>query len=304
MSRTLLLAVVLTTLVPHLRLAGQVSTRKQNIAHRGASAYAPEHTLASYRRALDQGADYVEQDLAVTRDGQLVCLHDDTLERTTDVERVFPERASRSGGSDERHWYANDFTRAELERLDAGSWFGAGFAGERIPTWQQAVDLVRGKAGLYPELKSPPLYAARGVDMVTLFVTAMKQNRLDRAESLATTPVIVQSFDEPTVRRLAVELPRVPRILLMDSFPDGALNDQRLTEIATFADGIGPAKHLIEREPTLVERAHARGLTVTAYTFRSRDEKAFSDLRKEMSRFLFELGIDALFTDNPNLFPR
>jgi glycerophosphoryl diester phosphodiesterase len=289
-----------------LALAGQVSTGKQNIAHRGASSYAPEHTLASYRLALEQRADYVEQDLAVTRDGQLICLHDDTLERTTDVERVFPDRAARSsdGGTAGARWYANDFTRAELDRLDAGSWFGAGFAGERIPSWQQAVDLVRGKAGLYPELKSPPLYTARGVDMVKLFVSSVKANGLDRPESLARTPVIVQSFDEQTVRRLAADLPGVPRVLLFDSFPAGRLSDERLSEIAAFANGIGPARHLIEDDSTLVRRAHARRLTVTAYTFRARDAVGFDELRKEMSRFLFQLGIDALFTDNPDLFPR
>ena len=313
MSRVLAVAVVAASLLPHLRLSGQAPARKQSIAHRGASAYAPEHTLAAYRLALEQGADYVEQDLAVSRDGQLVCLHDDTLERTTDVESEFPDRGTQilrgtpqgvTRGTDSPRWYVNDFTHAELDRLDAGSWFDTKFVGERIPTWQQAVDLVRGKAGLYPELKSPPLYAARGVDMLKLFVAAVKQNGLDRPESLATTPVIVQSFDEPTIRRLAAELPTIPRILLMESLPADGLNDQRLSQIATFADGIGPAKHLIEREPTLVKRAHDRGLTVTAYTFRSRDVKAFPDLRQEMSRFLFDLGIDALFTDNPDLFPR
>jgi glycerophosphoryl diester phosphodiesterase len=140
--------------------------------------------------------------------------------------------------------------------------------------------------------------------MLKLFVAAMKQNGLDSAQSLAETPVIVQSFDEPTVKRLAAELPNVPRILLLESAGDGGLTDQRLADIAAFASGIGPAKQLIERDPGLVKRAHDRGLSVTAYTFRSRDAKAFADLRKEMSRFLFEFGIDALFTDNPDLFPR
>ena len=144
--------------------------RKINVAHRGASAYAPEHTLAAYRLALEQGADFVEQDLAVTRDGVLICLHDPSLERTTDVEERFPERASEVvvAGKPRRVWLANDFTLAEIKTLDAGSWFSPAFAGERVPTFDEAVALIRGKAGLYPELKTPEIYQGRDVDFVAI----------------------------------------------------------------------------------------------------------------------------------------
>ena len=104
-------------------LAGGQSSRKLLVAHRGASAYAPEHTLAAYRLALEQRADYVEQDLALTRDGVLVCLHDPTLERTTNVEAVFPDRARVVNGA--KRWFAVDFTLDEIKQLDAGSWFNA-----------------------------------------------------------------------------------------------------------------------------------------------------------------------------------
>src|SRR5215212_4229544 len=102
---------------------------KQLIAHRGASAYAPEHTIAAYQLALEQKADFVEPDLAITKDGVLVCLHDDTLERTTNVEDVFPDRYSREsvGRSGAKHWIANDFSLAEIKQLDAGSWRDAKF---------------------------------------------------------------------------------------------------------------------------------------------------------------------------------
>ena len=277
---------------------------KQVIAHRGASGYAPEHSRAAYQLALDQKVDFVEQDLAVTRDGVLICLHDDTLERTSNVAEVFPDRFAAGRGTSAKQWLANDFTLAEIRRLDAGRWFDAKFAGERILTWQEAIDLVRGKAGLYPELKSPPLYTARAVDMVKLFVESVRKNGLDRRESLETTPMIVQSFDEPTIRRIAAELPGVPRILLMESFGAGGMTDERLRELATFASGIGPAKALIEKQPDVVERAHHAGLTVTAYTFRARSTGRFPSVRDEMSHFLYTLGIDALFTDNPDQFPR
>ena len=131
------IALVLTALAA----AAMVSpSRPFLVAHRGASGYAPEHTIAAYTLALEQGADYVEQDLTLTRDGVLVCLHDDTLERTTDVETRFPDRAvveNGPGGQPAKRWYANDFTLAELKTLDAGSWFGEKFAGARIPTLQR-----------------------------------------------------------------------------------------------------------------------------------------------------------------------
>ena len=123
-------------------VAAQTPAKKQLVAHRGASAYAPEHTLEAYRLAIEQGADFVEQDLAVTKDGVLVCIHDLTLERTTNVEEVFPTASSRTRPAPRRsrRWLVGDFTLAEIKQLDAGSWFDAKFAGARIPTFQEAID--------------------------------------------------------------------------------------------------------------------------------------------------------------------
>src|SRR3954469_580880 len=121
MLKCLLVAGVIT-----LSLAQAPGPKKQLIAHRGASAYAPEHTIAVYTKAIEQGADFVEQDLAVTRDGVLVCIHDLTLERTTNVEEVFPDRAvADPAGGPNKRWLVGDFTLAEIKRLDAGSWFDA-----------------------------------------------------------------------------------------------------------------------------------------------------------------------------------
>ncbi len=147
--------------------------KKQLIAHRGASGYAPEHTLDAYRLALTQGADFVEQDLAVTKDGVLVCIHDLTLERTTNVEEVFPDRAvaGSAPAAPNKRWLVGDFTLAEIKRLDAGSWFDAKFAGARIPTFQEAIDVVarQGRAvpraegpGVLPRSRRPPRGAAGG----------------------------------------------------------------------------------------------------------------------------------------------
>lgn len=277
---------------------------KQLIAHRGASGSAPEHTFAAYQLALAQKADFVEPDLAVSSDGQLICLHDDTLERTTNVAQVYPDRYSRewAGRGGEKHWVANDFTAEEIKRLDAGAWRGPAFAGAKVPTWQEMIALVRGKAGIYPELKSPPLYAARGIDMASIFVESVKRNGLDRPESLQTTPVIIQSFDEPTIRRMSVELPGIPRVFLTAADTD--VTDARLQALAAFATGIAPEKSVIARHPDMVARAHALGLTVTAWTFRADERTSYPNVRDEMAHFLYSVGIDALFTNDPDQFPR
>ena len=278
---------------------------KKLVAHRGASAYAPEHTLASYRLALEQHADYVERDLAVTKDLALICLHDESLERTTNVEELFPERAVVDPATGRKQWLAVDFTLAEIKRLDAGSWFDARFASERIPTWEEAVAAVGTAAGLYPELKTPALYRARGIDQTALFLASLKRLALDTRTSGA---LIVQSFDDQPLKDLTRELPALPRTFLIDN-RDGArwLTAEGLAEIARFATGIGPAKALLDGHPEIVRAAHAAGLSVTPYTFTTRAAAGsgrFSSVSDEMRYFLSDLDVDALFTDNPDRFPR
>jgi glycerophosphoryl diester phosphodiesterase len=278
---------------------------KQLIAHRGASGYAPEHTEPAYKLAMEQKVDFVEPDLAVTKDNVLVCLHDDTLERTTNVAEVYPDRTSPDAPTRQpgKHWLANDFTLAELRRLDAGKWFKPQFAGTKVPTFQEMIELVRGSgAGIYPELKSPPLYRSRGIDQTKLFVDVVKKNRLDTPDSLKKMPVIIQSFDEETIRRVAKELPTIPRVFLTSKDED--VTDARLRELAKFSNGIAPEKFVIARHPDMVQRAHAAGLTVTSWTFKADEKTDYPNVREEMAHFLYTLGIDALFTNHPDQFPR
>ena len=281
------------------------SGRKVLVAHRGASAYAPEHTIAAYKLAIDQGADYIEQDLQISKDGVLVCLHDLTLERTTDVEEVFPGRAVTVDGK--RSWNVSDFTVQELKQLDAGSWFRPEFRGQRIPTFQEAIDFVRGKAGLYPEMKEPGVYGAQGFDMVSLTVAILAKNGLERPGSDPRTPVIIQSFSADSLRRLRAAGSKLPLVFLVSDLDKEAarwLTDAGLKTIREFAAGIGPAKALVTADPAVVTRAHALGLTVTPYTFRSASTPSGITVRQEMTEFLYRLHVDALFTDNPDQFPR
>src|SRR5206468_9680839 len=155
-----------------------------------------------------------------------------------------------------------DFTLPESRRLDAGGWCKPEFANARIQTFQEAIDLVRGKAGMYPELKSPQLYKSRGIDQVKLFVAVVRKNGLEKPESLRTTPVIIQSFDEEAIRRVAVDLPTIPRVFLTSKDED--VTEARLRELAKFASGTAPEKFVIARHPELAKHAHAARLTVTS----------------------------------------
>jgi glycerophosphoryl diester phosphodiesterase len=306
MTRTVMRGVMALLMVGLVSEEAPAESRKWLIAHRGASAYAPEHTLAAYRLALDQGADYVEPDLGVTKDGVLVCLHDETLERTTDVETRFPDRARASDSGAPRRWFVSDFTLAEVKTLDAGSWFAAKFAGERVPTLDEVIDLVGDRAGLFPELKAPAAARAQGLSMEPLVVELLRKRGLAEPAPGAVRPrVIIQSFDADSLRRLSGLLPAIPRVLLVE--PDDAprwTSEAALREVKSFATGLGPHKHILEEQPTLVARAHAVGLTVIPWTFRSDRSGRFEDVSAEMRHYLYALGVDGLFTNNPDLFPR
>src|SRR5829696_1702569 len=110
----------------------QTPQGKWLVGHRGASAYAPENTIPAFQLAAQQGATFVEFDLQLTKDRQIICLHDNSLERTTDVEAVFPDRARPAEGTAAKRWMIEDFTLTEIKRLDAGAWFDVKFRGTRI----------------------------------------------------------------------------------------------------------------------------------------------------------------------------
>lgn len=283
------------------------SPKKILVAHRGASSYAPEHTAAAYTLAIEQGADYVEQDLQITKDGQIVCLHDLTLDRTTNVKEVFPGR-SRAFGGDSRAlpaWPVSDFTLAEIKQLDSGAWFAPKFKGEKVLTFQEAIDLVKGKAGIYPETKAPDVYGALGFDMERLVMDVLRKNGLDTPGADPKTPVIIQSFSAESLKKMVAMGVKLPLVFLVtDRDRDLWLTREKMAEIKTFASGIGPAKGIIAGKPEIVAWAHEAGLTVTPYTFRSAGMPAGKTVREEMEQFLYTFGVDALFTDNPDQFPR
>ena len=285
------------------------TAEKMLVAHRGASAYVPEHTLEAYELAIEQGADFVEQDLQITSDGALVCLHDPTLERTTNVEELFPERSREVvwKGVKRQIWLLNDFTLNEVKQLDAGSWFDSEFAGATIPTFREAIELVLGRSGLFPELKNPQIYTDLETSFEELMLQTLREYDLAEPGRNQKTPVIVQSFDEEILKRLKNDLGcRLPLVFLVSrEMGDSRLSSAGLRKIREFAGGIGPSKHLLYDDRDIVIRAHDLGLKVTPYTFNSTHLiPQFESAAEEMSYFLYDLGVDSLFTDNPDLFPR
>jgi glycerophosphoryl diester phosphodiesterase len=301
------------------------------IAHRGASAYAPEHTADAYRLAIEQGAEYVEPDLCITKDKVLVVSHDPTLERTTNVEEVFPTRFTTISvnGQSRKVWYVEDFTLAEVKQLDNGAWFDARFAGRKVLTFQEAIDLVKGKAGLFPELKNPGRLRSRGFDMETAVADVLKSNGLVGAMLHGRPAVHLQVFEEESLKRLATLLPMVPRSFLLGT-PEMArdwLSAAGLKRVKAFATGVSPSNNLVIDDPALVARAHAEGLTVVPYTFMLRPKQDLykdvpaeyrkmvevamrglpespAELTAAMRKFVEVYKVDGMFTDNPDLFPR
>jgi glycerophosphoryl diester phosphodiesterase len=261
------------------------------IAHRGASAYRPEHTLASYELAIAMGADFIEPDLVATRDGELVARHENDITQTTDVASR-PEFADRRAtrtidGREHDGWFTEDFTLAELRTLRATERIpelrpaNAGFDGRfTVPTLQEVIDLARrAGVGIYPETKHPAYFRSLGLALEEPLAEALPRD----------VPVFLQSFEPDSLRRLAalVDAPRVQ--LTAPSRPALAFED-----VAGYAQAIGPEKSQVSS--TFAADAHRAGLLVHVWVFRPED----ADTEAELRRFM-DLGIDGVFADHPDV---
>src|SRR5262245_34160844 len=280
------------------------------IGHRGASGYRPEHTLASYRLAIELGADYIEPDLVSTKDGVLVARHENEIGGTTDV-ADHPEVAARRttevvDGVPITGWFTEDFTLAELktlfakERLPDVRPANTAFNGtERIPTFQEVIDLAkRHGVGIYPETKHPTYFDRLGLSLEEPLVETLDRNGYTKRSS----PVFIQSFEVSNLKQLN-RMTKVPLVQLIDAvgkpYDFVAAGDPRtyadlasatgLREISRYADGVGPNKNwIVPRDaanrllpPTqFVENAHSAGLAVHPWTFRRQNTFLPEDFRQ------------------------
>ena len=287
------------------------------IAHRGASGERPEHTLESYRVAIEEGADYIEPDLVMTRDGVLIARHENEIGGTTDVAQ-HPAFAARRrtqviDGEAFTGWFTEDFTLSEIKTLRARERLGElrpqnrQFDGRfAVPTFDEIMQLVMSAnrhpgrnrpVGVYPETKHPAHFAAIGLPQELSLLDTLQRYQYAKPGS----PVFIQSFDPGNLQQLRNMTP-LPLVQLLEH----ELGD--LTRIAKHADAIGIAKALAT--PQAVAAAHAANLRVHVWTFRAENEFLPQDLRvgtnpaahgrleDEIRRYL-ERGIDGFFVDFP-----
>ena len=335
------LTLVVSALVSAIAIgqAAPVTSRPIIIAHRGASGERPEHTLAAYDRAIDQGANFIEPDLVPTKDDVLVARHENEIGGTTDV-AAHPEFANRRttkriDGQDVTGWFTEDFTLAELKTLRARERLAelrpanAAFDGKfEIPTLAEIIALAKRRSaetgrtiGIYPETKHPTYFASIGHPTDARLVAALKAAGWDSADA----PVFIQSFEVKNLQRLHA-MTRIRLIQLMDGQgapADGAVASYAamatpagLKQVATYAWGIGPNKSMLwaggGQPSPLVADAHAAGLGVHPWTYRAEnqflpkpfrrgeDPAARGDVTGEIRSALSQ-GIEGFFTDFPAL---
>ncbi|MDG2391626.1 MAG: glycerophosphodiester phosphodiesterase [Planctomycetaceae bacterium] len=301
------------------------------IAHRGASGYLPEHSLEAKALAYGQGANFIEQDVVLSKDGIPVVLHDIHVDTVTDVAAVFPQRKREDG-----RYYAIDFTLAELKQLHLNERinlktgkrvfpdrFPAGQSSFRIPTLAEEIELIQGlnastggTVGIYPEIKQPAWHKQQGQDITPIVLQVLKTHGYTDANDA----IYLQCFDPTETRRIREELGcqlKLVQLIGSNSWNEAGVDydamrtAEGIKAIAQYADAIGPwMPHIVtgrdsDGKPVitdLVKRAHDEGLVVHPYTFR-KDElpkytKSFDDA---MMIFCEDAKIDGLFTDFPDL---
>ncbi|MGY1856374.1 glycerophosphodiester phosphodiesterase family protein [Modestobacter sp. SYSU DS0290] len=306
------------------------------IGHRGAPSYRPEHTAASYELAIDLGADRIEPDLVVSRDGVLIARHDAELSRSTDVagrpEFADRRRTTEVDGEELTGWFVQDFTLDELrtlravERLPAVRPLNTAYDGRfGVLTLADVVELARRRSTptrqvqVQAELKHVAWFAAQGLPMTELVAAELR--RLDAAHTGGT--VIVMAFEQAPLRELRADLgaggPVLVQLVEEEGVQDALVTPAGLREISTYAQGVAPHKGRIllhgadgslRGVSDLVSQAHRAGLTITPWTLRpenlflprhlrsSNDPHDLGDAQAE-ARLLFALGCDGVISDAP-----
>jgi glycerophosphoryl diester phosphodiesterase len=306
------------------------------IGHRGAPSYRPEHTLASYELAIDLGADLIEADVVVTRDGVLVARHESELSRSTDV-AAHPEFAGRRrtqevDGEELTGWFSEDFTLAELrtlratERMPGVRPLNTAYDGRfGVLTLAEVVALADARSTssrrvrVQAELKCPAWFATQGLPMTELLTAELARLDARRADG----PVVVMSFESHALRELRGDLgaggTRLVQLIEEEGVQDALVTPSGLREISTYADGIAPHKGRILLHGAdgtlvgvsdLITQAHRAELTVQPWTLRPEnlflpshlrrgsDPSGIGDAQTE-ARLLLALGVDGVITDAP-----
>lgn len=251
------------------------SYRVVDVAHRGGAAYAPENTMAAFMNGFELKADFIELDVAMTMDGVLVVIHDDTVDRTTDGTGKVAE-----------------LTYDYIRTLDAGSWFSSEFAGEHVPTLGEVFDTFRGKIGILIEIKDPTFYP--GIEQKV--ADELIKRNMHKPEN---GKIIVQSFNFDAVQLFHTILPEVPVGVL--TYLVSHHTPQALAEFATYADYVNPflgasgyPSYIDHVTPDLIDRIHQYGMGIMVWTVDNPADIAW----------LVKSQVDGIITDNPDYVPR
>ncbi len=287
----LTMVVALATLAAVIMVAAGPASAKNapedapvlNIGHRGASGYAPEHTIPSYDLAIKLGADYIEQDLQLTKDGVLVVMHDETLDRTA--------RPTAESAPGDCTGLVIEHTLAQIKTCDVGTWFNEtypeyanpDYVGLKIPTLEEVFQRYGKDVNYYIETKNPE--SAPGMEEELLRLMD-KYGLTKPAETK--WQVLIQSFSSASLQKIHAINPSLPLIQLFSSTETSETIQAQLDLTRTYAVGIGPSKDDVDA--ALVEAAHARCLDVHPYTVNETDEM----------EQLIAIGVDGMFTNFPD----
>ncbi|WP_091836437.1 glycerophosphodiester phosphodiesterase [Marininema halotolerans] len=270
---TILCATFTTGLTP----AHAEGKKVLNIAHRGASGYAPEHTMPSYKLGKQLGGDYTEIDIQMTKDGQLINMHDETLDRTTNGTGA-----------------VKDHTLAEIKKLDAGSWFNhtypqlaqSRYVGLKVPTLDEVIDHFGQSTNYYIETKSPDVYPG----MEEKLLQTLDAHGLLTPKALQEKQVIIQSFSADSLKKIHKMNPHIPLIQLLwyEGEGKGKITGKEIHEIKKYAYGVGPNFSKIDRH--YVHKVRHHGLDIHPYTIND---------PQQMNQAI-EWGVTGIFTNYPD----
>lgn len=248
------------------------SNRLWNIAHRGASGHAPEHTMPAYRLGKEMNGDFIEIDLQMTKDGVLIVMHDEKIDRTTN-------------GSG----YVKDLTLAEIKKLDAGSWFNRAYPekaqslyeGLQVLTLEEVIETFGQGSCYYIETKAPEIYPGMEKELVRL----LKKHKLTNQNA----KVVIQSFSQDSLLKMNKLAPEIPLVQLISYSKPAVITHDELDKIKDYAIGVGINYRKIDRN--FVEQVQSHGLLIHLYTVNK---------RADMER-LIEWGVNGMFTNYPDV---
>ena len=305
--------------------------KKLVIAHRGASGYLPEHTYSGAVMAFASGADFLELDVVMTKDGHLIVMHDLTLNATTNVEEVFPEKNNKKGKSQVIDFTLNEIKLLKVHERSSRTGKNAAFPQRfpidsqlfEIPTLNNMINLVKGLSkssgrimGLYIEIKAPEFHKKHNKDPASTLLKMLKHHGFKEA----TDPVFIQSFDSKTLKKLRYQHKTRLRLIQLIGENHWRLSDtdftylkseKGLNEVSKYADGIGPWMNQLVtgvdlsgnfQITNLVKNARRKDLLIHSYTFRAdRLPDYVSNFDELLDIFLNEVGVDGIITDFPDL---